>query len=235
MKASSFNGRRQCQEDDRAIEVGQETVVKLLYPRCGILVVQGHRVLACVRIQDEGGPAHDEVRTFAMQPAELAMLSDWLAAHDVTHVAIDSPKPSRQTLFHALQPAFTALEIEAGRVADDGDIGRIASLLAYGLETYRVVPPIVAAGIRASPETSVDHGKRGDHHCASGFLLALDIPRPDVFRIAAGAHACAHGAVAPIIRIISTPRGAALFLASPNVGTQPRRSTGRGRTRRHKR
>jgi len=66
--------------------------MKVLYPRCGVLVVQGQRVLAWLRIQDANSPAHEEMRTCAILLAELATLSDWLAAHEVTHVAIESPK-----------------------------------------------------------------------------------------------------------------------------------------------
>jgi len=33
------------------------------------------------------------------------------------------------------------LQIEVGRVTDDKDMGRIASLLAYGLKPCRIVPP----------------------------------------------------------------------------------------------
>jgi hypothetical protein len=128
--------------------------MKLLYPRCCVLVVQGQKVLACVRIQDAGGPAHDEVQTYAILPAELAMLSDWLAAHGVTHVAIESAKHAEQPIHRALQHNFTLLQIEAGRVTDDKDIGRIASLLAYGLEPCHVVPP-------TSLEESPPHSRRG--------------------------------------------------------------------------
>ena len=80
--------------------------MKLLYPRCCVLVVQGQKALACVRTQDADGPAQDEVRTYAILPAELAMLSDWLAAHGVTHVAVESTKHAWQSIHHALQHAF---------------------------------------------------------------------------------------------------------------------------------
>jgi hypothetical protein len=97
-----------------------------------------------MRIQDADGPARHEVRTYAILPAELATLSDWLAAHEVTHVAIDSPKHAWQPIYRALQHAFTVLQIEAGRVTDDKDIGWIASLLAHGLESCHVVPPHIS-------------------------------------------------------------------------------------------
>jgi hypothetical protein len=113
----------------------------LIYPRCCVLAIQGQTVLACLRIQDTDGPAHDEVRTFAILPAELVTLSDWLAAHGVTHVAIESTNHAWKPIYHILRQTFTVLLIDAGRVTDVKDIGRIASLLAYGLEPCRVIPP----------------------------------------------------------------------------------------------
>lgn len=98
--------------------------MKLLYPRCGVLIMQGQRVLACVRIQDADGPAHDEVRTFAILPAELVTLSDWLAAHGVTHVAVESTKQASQPLLRALQQAFTVLQIAVLVIDETGFLNK---------------------------------------------------------------------------------------------------------------
>jgi Putative Ig domain len=115
--------------------------MKLIYPRCCVLAVQGQTVLACLRIQEDNSPAHDEVRTFAILPAELATLSDWLAAHGVTHVAIAGTSYAWKPVHGILQQAFTVLLINPSRVRDVQDIRRIASLMAYGLEPGRALHP----------------------------------------------------------------------------------------------
>jgi Putative Ig domain len=115
--------------------------MKLIYPRCCVLAVQGQTVLACLRIQEDDSPAHDEIRTFATLPAELATLSDWLAAHGVTHVAMAGTSHAWKPIYRLLQQAFTVLLIEPGRVTDVQNIGRVASLLAYGLERGRAIHP----------------------------------------------------------------------------------------------
>jgi len=122
--------------------------MKLIYPRCCVMVLERQTVRACLRIQDAEGPVHEEVRTFAILAPELStliddrgLLSDWLTAHGVTHVAIEGPDHAWKPILPILQRGFTVLRIEAGRVTDVKDLGRIASLLAYGLEPCRVIPP----------------------------------------------------------------------------------------------
>jgi hypothetical protein len=128
--------------------------MKLIYPRCCVLAVQGQTVLAYVRMQDADGPARDELRTFSILPAGLVELSDWLAAHEVTHVAIESTSRAWTPIYLKLQQAFTVLLIEAGRLTDVKNIGRIASLFAYGLEPCHLIPPM------SLQEPSSHHSRR---------------------------------------------------------------------------
>jgi hypothetical protein len=113
--------------------------MNLIYPRCCVLTLQGETVLACLRLQDAENPAHEEVRTFAILPAELARLEAWLTAQGVTHVAMEGTTQAWKPIYLELRLAFTILLIDAGRITDVADLGRIASLLAYGMEPCRVI------------------------------------------------------------------------------------------------
>ncbi|MGH8066475.1 MAG: hypothetical protein ACRERE_14810 [Candidatus Entotheonellia bacterium] len=117
--------------------------MNLIYPRCCVLMLEKQTVLACLRVQNADSPAHEEVRTFPILVAELATLSDWLAAHGVTHVALEATDHAWKPIYQTLQKSFTVLRIAADRVTDVKDLSRIASLLAYGLEPCRVIPPTV--------------------------------------------------------------------------------------------
>jgi hypothetical protein len=115
--------------------------MNLIYPRCCVLALQGQKVLACLRLQEAESPAHEEVRTFAILAEELGRLSDWLASHGVTHVAIGGTNHAWGPIQQRLQEAFTVLLIDTSGVTDGRDLGRIAALLAYGLEPSRRVSP----------------------------------------------------------------------------------------------
>ncbi len=56
---------------------------------CG-LDVHRDTVAACVRVPGPNGSRQQEVRTFRTTAAELLALRDWLEAHGVTHVAMES-------------------------------------------------------------------------------------------------------------------------------------------------
>ncbi|MET0488364.1 MAG: hypothetical protein ABW216_21860 [Candidatus Rokuibacteriota bacterium] len=56
---------------------------------CG-LDVHRDTVAACVRVPGTRGERAQHVRTFGTTAAELLLLRDWLEAHAVTHVAMES-------------------------------------------------------------------------------------------------------------------------------------------------
>ncbi len=79
------------------------------------------------------------------------MLSNWLAGHGVTHVAIKPSAGSWKPLYQALQQAFTVLLIDPAHATDVKDIQWIADLLAYGLVQSQVVTP---SAVQEVPPTS---------------------------------------------------------------------------------
>jgi hypothetical protein len=56
---------------------------------CG-LDVHRDTVAACVRVPGGTGRRDQHVRTFGTTAADLLTLRDWLEAHGVTHVAMES-------------------------------------------------------------------------------------------------------------------------------------------------
>ena len=61
-----------------------------LIERCCGLDVHRDTVVACVRVPGPSGKQQQEVHTFGTTAVELLALRDWLAAHGVTHVAMES-------------------------------------------------------------------------------------------------------------------------------------------------
>ena len=117
--------------------------------RCCGLDVHKDTVAACVRIG--GGPgqrAQQHVQTFRTTAGDLVVLRDWLAAHAVTHVAMESTGVYWKPVYYALESDFTCLLVNAahikqlpGRKTDVKDCAWIAQLLEHGLLRGSFVPP----------------------------------------------------------------------------------------------
>src|SRR5512132_2796035 len=116
--------------------------------RCCGLDVHKETIAACVRIGGWRGPAEQHVQTVRTTAADLVVLRDWLAAHRVTHVAMESTGVYSKPVFYALESDFTCLLVNAahikqlpGRTTDVKDCAWIAQLLEHGLRRGRFVPP----------------------------------------------------------------------------------------------
>jgi transposase len=119
-----------------------------LIERCGGLDVHRDTVAACVRVPGPNGKRQHEVRTFGTTAAELLALRDWLEAHGVTHVAMESTGVYWKPVFYVLEEAFTCLLVNAahikqvpGRKTDVKDCVWIAQCLECGLLRGSFVPP----------------------------------------------------------------------------------------------
>ena len=93
--------------------------------RCCGLDVHKETIAACVRIGGRTGQATQDVQTFRTTAAELVVLLDWLAAHGVTHVAMESTgvywKPGVLRTGERLHlPARERHAHHAGPEAEDG-------------------------------------------------------------------------------------------------------------------
>ena len=63
--------------------------MEVLHPRCAGLDVHRDGVVACARLVQRGA-IERHVETFGTTTTELERLSRWLAAHRVTHVAMEA-------------------------------------------------------------------------------------------------------------------------------------------------
>jgi transposase len=112
------------------------------------LDVHKKTVVACVRAPAPGGGRTKVVQTFGTVTEQLLQLGDWLAAHGVTHVAMESTGVYWKPVYAALEDSFTCLLVNAahikqvpGRKSDVRDCEWIAQLLEHGLIRGSFVPP----------------------------------------------------------------------------------------------
>jgi transposase len=116
--------------------------------RCAGLDVHKQTVTACVRVPGISGARAQHVRTFGTTTVELLTLRDWLEAHRVTHVAMESPGVYWRPVFYVLEENFACILANAtqiaqvpGRKTDVNDAAWIAQLLECGLIRASFVPP----------------------------------------------------------------------------------------------
>jgi transposase len=121
---------------------------------CG-LDVHKKSIAACVRIPDADEERRQEVRTFGTTAAELLALRDWLDAHGVTHVAMESTGVYWKPVFYVLEEAMTCVLVNPvhmrqvpGRKTDVQDCVWIAQLLEHGLLRGSFVPPVPIRELR---------------------------------------------------------------------------------------
>ncbi len=121
--------------------------MEVIYKRCCGLDVHKDMVVACLLIR-EGGKVLKEIRTFLTMTVDLVVLHDWLRAHQVTHVAMESTGIYWRPVFNLLEGDFTVLLVNAahikkvpGRKTDVKDCEWIADLLSHGLLRGSFIPP----------------------------------------------------------------------------------------------
>lgn len=105
-------------------------------------------VVATVRVPDGAGGRAMTTATFGTMTADLIALRDWLQAHAVTHVALESTGVYWKPVYYVLEDAFTLLLINMlalkhvpGRKTDVKDSEWLAQLLECGLLRASFVPP----------------------------------------------------------------------------------------------
>jgi transposase len=120
----------------------------VLYARCAGLDVHKLTVVACLILTSATGRESREVRTFATTTAGLLALADWLASHEVTHVAMESTGVYWRPVFNVLEGSFEVILVNAqhmkavpGHKTDMKDSEWIADLLRHGLLKASFLPP----------------------------------------------------------------------------------------------
>jgi transposase len=122
--------------------------MELVHTHCAGLDVHKKTVVACVRIPGPDGKPLKFTRTFSTMTADLLALADWLLAHGVTQVAMESTGEFWKPVFAILEGQLTVLVVNAqhikqvpGRKTDVKDAEWIAELLAHGLLRPSFIPP----------------------------------------------------------------------------------------------
>jgi transposase len=112
------------------------------------LDVHRQTIAVCVRVPGEGRERAQHVRTFGTTAPELVTLRDWLEAHQVTDVAMESTGVYWKPVFYVLEEAMRCLLVNAshvqkvpGRKTDVQDCVWLAQLLEHGLLRGSFVPP----------------------------------------------------------------------------------------------
>jgi Transposase len=128
--------------------------MQVLYERCCGLDVHKKTVVACVLITSPDGQVHKQVRTIATTTAGLLALADWLAALQISHVALESTGIYWRPVFNLLEEGHTIILVNAqhmravpGRKTDSKDAEWIADLLRHGLRhrpvSFPPSPPVI--------------------------------------------------------------------------------------------
>ena len=123
--------------------------------RCAGLDVHQATVMATVRVPDGAGGRQEITETFGTMTAALVTLRDWLQAHGVTHVAMESTGVYWKPVYYVLEEAFMLLLVNVqqlqqvpGRKSDVRDSAWIAQLLEWGLLRGSLVLPPAMRDLR---------------------------------------------------------------------------------------
>jgi transposase len=118
-----------------------------IFERCCGLDIHKKTVVACLIVPVKGRQIRKDIRTFGTMTDDLLELADWLAAENVTHVAMESTGVFWKPLFNLLEDRFQLLPVNArdikqvpGRKTNFKDCEWIADLLRHGLLKARFVP-----------------------------------------------------------------------------------------------
>jgi transposase len=119
------------------------------------LDVHKSSVTACVRVPGGPGGRRQDRQSFATTAAGLLALRDWLSAHGVTHVAMESTGVYWKPVYYVLEEVFACLLVNAahvskvpGRKTDLLDCEWLAQLLEHGLLRGSFVPPVPIRELR---------------------------------------------------------------------------------------
>jgi transposase len=122
--------------------------METIFERVGALDVHKARVTACVRVPNQAGRREPHLAEFATTVQGLIALRDWLAAHRVTHVAMEATGVYWQPVWHILEDDFELTLCNArhvknvpGRKTDVSDAQWLCQLMEAGLLRGSFVPP----------------------------------------------------------------------------------------------
>ena len=122
--------------------------METIFERVGALDVHKAHVTACVRVPDAAGRREPHLAEFQTTVQGLIALRDWLAAHRVTHVAMEATGVYWQPVWHVLEDDVELTLCNArhvknvpGRKTDVSDAQWLCQLMEAGLLRGSFVPP----------------------------------------------------------------------------------------------
>jgi transposase len=126
-----------------------------LMERCAGIDVHQQSMVVTVRVPAADGARTVRTQTFGTMTADLLVLREWLQAHAVTHVAMESTGVYWRPLYYLLEDGFTVLLINMqhlshvpGRKSDVRDSEWLAQLLECGLLRGSLIPPAPIRDLR---------------------------------------------------------------------------------------
>jgi transposase len=127
----------------------QEAEMRIVYQNVAGLDVHKKTVVAALIVQSADGAWQQATRRFGTMTADLLALSDWLEAHGVTHVAMESTGEYWKPVFNLLEGHAEVILVNAqhvskvpGRKTDQTDAEWLAELLQHGLLKASFIPPV---------------------------------------------------------------------------------------------
>jgi transposase len=116
--------------------------------RCAGIDVHQATVMVTVHVPGKGGERQELTETFGTATHSLLTMREWLQAHGVTHVAMESTGVYWKPVYYVLEEGFTLLLVNTqhvkrvpGRKTDVRDSVWLAQLLECGLLKGSFVPP----------------------------------------------------------------------------------------------
>jgi transposase len=121
--------------------------MEILYARCCGLDIHKRTVVACLFVPGAEGTPTKEIRTFGTMTNDLLALSEWLAAAECSHVAMESTGVFWKPIYNLWESSFEVLVVNAqhvkavpGRKTDVRDAEWIGDLLRHGLLRASFIP-----------------------------------------------------------------------------------------------
>lgn len=122
--------------------------MEVIYESCAGLDVHKETVECAIRQAKPDGNTRVEIRQYGTMTDDLLELLEWLKAHKVTHVAMESTGVFWKPIYNILEGHFTVLLVNArhvkqvpGRKTDVRDCQWLAQLLQHGLLNASFIPP----------------------------------------------------------------------------------------------
>ena len=122
--------------------------MQTIYRNVAGLDVHQKIVWVAIRCLGPNGDVREEIQSFGTMTRDLLRMSEWLTAHGVTHVAMESTGVLWKPIWNVLEGSFELLLVNPrelkqvpGRKSDVKDCQWIAQLLQCGLLRSSFVPP----------------------------------------------------------------------------------------------